>query len=130
VHPLGQVARDHRRRRTVAESGAIVEYLLDTYGATSGLRPAGHARAAPLLYWLHFAEGSAMPPLRDEAGVPEDQAAPMPFFAKPIARGIADKVLARVHRPEPAAPDRLHGGQTRERPLCSRVPTSAPPTSR
>jgi glutathione S-transferase len=64
VHPLGKspVIRDGL---VVAESGAIVEYLVGKYG---------HGRLAPAadfnspdyvsyLQWLHFAEGSAMLPL-------------------------------------------------------------------
>src|ERR1700712_2102436 len=64
VHPLGKSPVVTDGDITVAESGAIVEYLMDTYGAASGLRPApGTADFRRYTYWLHFAEGSAMPPL-------------------------------------------------------------------
>ena len=50
-------------RLTVAESGAIVEYLVDTYG-DGRLAPArGTPERLRYTYWLHYAEGSAMPPL-------------------------------------------------------------------
>ena len=95
VHPLGKSPVITDGAITVAESGAIVEYLLDTYGETSGLRP---ARGTPdwrrYTYWLHFAEGSAMPPLVMKLVFQKIKSTPMPFFVKPIARGIADKVLS------------------------------------
>jgi glutathione S-transferase len=94
VHPLGKSPVITDGDITVAESGAIVEYLLDTYGETSGLRPArGTADHRRYTYWLHFAEGSAMPPLLMKLIFMRIKSTKMPFFAKPIARAIADKVL-------------------------------------
>ncbi len=67
VHPLGKspVIEDMAAAgttRTVAETGAIVEYLVEK--ADGRLGPPAH-RDAALLYrfWLHYAEGSMMPPL-------------------------------------------------------------------
>jgi glutathione S-transferase len=95
VHPLGKSPVITDGDITVAESGAIVEYLLDTYGAAAGLRPArGTPEYRRYTYWLHFAEGSAMPPLLMKLVFMRIKSAPMPFFVKPIARGIADKVLS------------------------------------
>ena len=95
VHPLGKSPVITDGDVTVAESGAIIEYLLDTYGAASGLRPpAGTPEFRRYTYWLHFAEGSAMPPLVMKLVLLKVKTAPMPFFVKPIARAIADKVLA------------------------------------
>jgi len=95
VHPLGKSPVITDGDITVAESGAIVEYLVDTYGAQSGLRPArGTADDRRCTYWLHFAEGSAMPPLLMKLIFMRIKSTPMPFFVKPIARGIADKVLS------------------------------------
>ena len=95
VHPLGKSPVITDGDITVAESGAIVEYLLDTYGEASGLRPAKGGEAyRRFTYWLHFAEGSAMPPLLMKLIFMRIKTTPMPFFAKPIARGIADKVLS------------------------------------
>ena len=94
VHPLGKSPVITDGDVTVAESGAIVEYLLDTYGETSGLRPPKGTEAyRRFTYWLHFAEGSAMPPLLLKLVFMRIKSTPMPFFAKPIARAIADKVL-------------------------------------
>ena len=94
VHPLGKSPVITDGGVTVAESGAIVEYLLDTYGEASGLRPArGTADFRRYTYWLHFAEGSAMPPLLMKLIFTTIKKTKMPFFAKPIANAIADKVL-------------------------------------
>jgi glutathione S-transferase len=86
--------------RVIAESGAIVEYLLDTHGAASTLRPApGSPARLAYNYWLHFAEGSAMPPLLLTLVFDKVKTAPMPFFVKPVARGIADKVMTAFVTP-------------------------------
>ena len=67
VHPLGKSPVITDGGLTLAETGAIATYLCDTYGAGRlGPAPeAGPPNAARLrwLYWLHYAEGSAMPPL-------------------------------------------------------------------
>jgi len=95
VHPLGKSPVITDGDISVAESGAIVEYLLDTYGASANLRPArGTADYRSYTYWLHFAEGSAMPPLLMKLIFMRIKSTPMPFFAKPIAKSIANKVLS------------------------------------
>src|SRR5471032_1682054 len=100
VHPLGKSPVITDGDITVAESGAIVEYLLDTYGEASGLRPAkGSDAYRRYTYWLHFAEGSAMPPLLMKLIFMRIKSTPMPFFAKQIAKGIADKVLSSLVDP-------------------------------
>ncbi len=94
VHPLGKSPVITDGDVTVAESGAIVEYLVDKYGAGSGLKPApGTPEYLRYTYWLHFAEGSAMPPLLMKLIFVQIKKTKMPFFAKPIANAIADKVL-------------------------------------
>ena len=63
VHPLGKSPVITDKGRTVAESGAIIDYLIDTYGA-GRLRPEpGSHDYIDSQHWLHFAEGSAMLPL-------------------------------------------------------------------
>ncbi len=98
VHPLGKSPVISDGDITVAESGAIIEYLVDKAGAS--LRPrAGTAEQRRYTYWMHFAEGSAMPPLVMKLVFDRLRSAPMPFFAKPIARGIADRVIASFIAP-------------------------------
>jgi len=99
VHPLGKSPVLVDGDTTVAETGAIVEYILDTYGQ-GRMRPApGTPAFLRYRYWLHFAEGSAMPPLLMKLVFDTVQAAPMPFFVKPIAKAISSKVLDMLVRP-------------------------------
>ena len=99
IHPLGKSPVIRDGKTVVAETGAIVEYLLDEAG-DSALRPArGTADGLRFTYWLHFAEGSAMPPLVMALIFNKIRTGPMPFFARPIARAIADKVMGGFVKP-------------------------------
>jgi glutathione S-transferase len=99
VHPLGKSPVVSDDGVTIAESGAIVEHLLDKYGAGRLRPPAGSEARRRFTYWLHFAEGSAMPPLLLKLVFDRIESGPMPFFARPIARGIARKVKALMIEP-------------------------------
>ena len=89
VHPLGKSPVITDEALTLAESGAIVEHLIDSYGE-GRLRPApGSPARQRYSYWLHYAEGSAMTPLLLKLVFNRIESAPMPFFARPIARAIA-----------------------------------------
>src|SRR6202050_1566733 len=63
VHPLGKSPVITDDGLTVAESGAIVEYLVDKYGGGRLIPRGGTPERLRYTYWLHYAEGSAMPPL-------------------------------------------------------------------
>ena len=92
VHALGKSPVVTDGDITVAESGAIIEYLLERHGNGRLIPALGTAERLRFRYWLHFAEGTAMPPLVMKLVFDRIVATPMPFFAKPIARGIAAKV--------------------------------------
>ncbi|MBC7735625.1 MAG: glutathione S-transferase [Bacteriovorax sp.] len=99
MHPLGKSPVTTDDGVTVAESGAIVEYLVERYG-DGRLAPAiGTPQRLQWRYWLHFAEGSAMSPLLLKLIFDRIPQSPMPFFVKPIARGICAKVLALMVEP-------------------------------
>jgi glutathione S-transferase len=99
VHPLGKSPVLTDGLTTVAETGAIVEYLLEKYGE-GRLRPApGTPEALRYRYWLHFAEGSAMPPLLLTLVFDRIANGPMPFIVRPVARAIAAKVMDLMVRP-------------------------------
>ena len=99
VHPLGKSPVVTDGNTTVAETGAIVEYLLDTYG-NGRLRPTpGTPEALRHRYWLHFAEGSAMPPLLLTLIFDRVANGPMPFIVRPVARAIAAKVMDLMVKP-------------------------------
>src|SRR5271154_2828381 len=63
VHPLGKSPVITDDGLTLAETRAIIEYLLERYGQGRLVPPAGTDERRRFTYWLHFAEGSAMPPL-------------------------------------------------------------------
>ncbi len=99
IHPLGKSPVITDGRIVVAESGAIIEYLLDTYGQNR-LRPAaGTPERQRFTYWLHFAEGSAMPPLLLSLIFHKIRTGPAPFFVKPILKAVADKVMSSFVTP-------------------------------
>ena len=92
VHALGKSPVITDGKVTVAESGAIIEYLVDVHGAGRLRPPQGSAEQRRYTYWLHFAEGSAMPYLLMKLVFDKVRQAPVPFFIKPVVRGIANKV--------------------------------------
>lgn len=93
VHPLGKSPVITDGALTLAESGAIVEYLAERYGAERLVPAAGSPERLRYTYWMHFAEGSAMPPLLMKLVFDRIKSSPMPFFIRPIARTIADRAL-------------------------------------
>ncbi|RYF64784.1 MAG: glutathione S-transferase [Comamonadaceae bacterium] len=100
VHPLGKSPVVTVDGLTLAESGAILETLTERYGDGRLAPPAGTDAAVRYRYWLHYAEGSAMPPLLLKLIFDQIEKAKMPFFAKPIARGIAAKTRAAFIQPQ------------------------------
>ena len=100
VHPLGKSPVITDDGRTFAESGAIVEYLIDRYGGGKLAPPLGSDERLRYTYWLHYAEGSAMPPLLLKLVFDRVESAPMPFFVKPVARAIARQVQQAFITPQ------------------------------
>jgi glutathione S-transferase len=102
VHPLGKSPVIQHGEVIVAETGAIVEYLLEAFPG-SGLRPpAGTPEARRFTYWLHYAEGSAMTPLLLKlifGEIPKRS----PGLVRPIAKGISKAVDASLIAPQIAA---------------------------
>ncbi len=84
VHPLGKSPVIRDGTEVVAETGAIVEHLLERHGQGRLVPPAGTPDRARYRYWLHFAEGSAMPPLL------------VKLYAMRIGGEAAAALLARV----------------------------------
>jgi glutathione S-transferase len=91
VHPLGKSPVVQDGDLVVAESGAIIEYLVDRYGSTLAPRP-GTPERLRYTYFLHYAEGSAMPPLLLKLVFDKVEESPAPFFVRPIAKAISNKV--------------------------------------
>ena len=99
VHPLGKSPVIEDGGLKLAESGAILEYLAGRYGEGRLAPAAGTPERLRYTYWMHYAEGSAMPPLLMKLVFNRIQSGPMPFFARPVARGIARRVLESFVEP-------------------------------
>lgn len=88
VHPLGKAPVITDGELTLAESGAIVDYLARTYGRETLLPAVDSPAWWDYVYWLHYAEGSLMPPLLMRHVFDRVQAAPVPFFVRPLVNRI------------------------------------------
>ena len=101
VHPLGKspvVTSDDGL--TLAEPGAIIEAVVERYGQGQLAPAAGTPEALRYRYWLHYAEGSAMPPLLLKLVFDKIENTPMPFFVKPIAKAISGKAKSGFITPQ------------------------------
>jgi glutathione S-transferase len=92
VHPLGKSPVVIDGALTIAESGAIVEYIVERYGGGRLIPPPGTPERLRYSYWLHYAEGSAMPPLLLKLIFDRVARAPMPWPVSSVARRIAGGV--------------------------------------
>jgi glutathione S-transferase len=90
VHPLGRSPVLEIDGHVLAESGAIIEYLVEREGGK--LRPEEPEARLRYRFFLHYAEGSAMPPLLVQLLVDRIRAQQVPFFVKPITHKIADGI--------------------------------------
>ncbi|MBK3867683.1 glutathione S-transferase [Pseudomonas stutzeri] len=89
VHPLGKSPVITDDELTLAESAAILEYLLERYGNGRLAPESGTPEFRRMRYWMHYAEGSAMPPLLLKLVFDRVANGPMPFLVRPVARAIA-----------------------------------------
>lgn len=100
VHPLGKSPVITDGDQTLAESGAIIEYLIDRYGEGRLIPPPNTADRLRYTYWLHYAEGSAMPLLLLKLVFDRIEQQSMPFFIKPVARLITSRVKQAFIQPQ------------------------------
>lgn len=89
VHPLGKSPVITDGLRNIAETGAIIDYLISTYGAGRLIPPTGTEDRFSYTYWMYYAEGSAMTPLLLRLITTQIKKR-APFLIKPIAAGIAN----------------------------------------
>ncbi len=102
IHPLGKSPVITDGDATLAESGAILEYLVETYGK-GALAPApGTPGYRHYRYFLHYAEGSLMPFLVMKL-VFNKIKTDAPFLVRPIAKAIAGQVSKQFIDPNVAA---------------------------
>lgn len=100
VHPLGKSPVITDGDNILAESGAILEYLVETHGQGRLVPAPGTPERLRYRYWMHYAEGSAMPPLLLKLVFDRVARAKMPFFVKPVARAISARALAGFIQPQ------------------------------
>jgi len=99
VHPLGKSPVITHAGNTIAETGAIIEYILDL-DSHNRLRPApGGADFLSYRYWLHYAEGSAMTPLLLKL-VFMRLGVSSPFILRPLVNAVSGAVQARFINPQ------------------------------
>jgi len=99
VHPLGKSPVIEDAGQVLAESGAIIEYLAERYGAGRLAPAAGTREYLRYRYWMHFAEGTAQPPLLLKLLFDRVEKGPMPFFVRPVARAIAQRAKSGYVQP-------------------------------
>ena len=98
VHPLGKSPVITEGDLTLAESGAIIEYLAEREGRLVPLL--GSPQWQRYRYWMHYAEGSAMPPLLLKLVFDRIEKARAPFFVRPVVRAIAGKAKRSFIEPQ------------------------------
>ena len=99
IHPLGRspVITDHGN--TIAESGAIAEYIVNAYGEGRLIPPPRTSERLRYTYWLHYAEGSAMPPLLLKllfTLMPQRA----PALLRPLVRMVSNRALTTLVNPQ------------------------------
>lgn len=100
IHPLGKSPVITDDTLTLAESGAIIEYLVERYGNGRLIPSPGSSERLRYTYWLHYAEGSAMPPLLLQLVFNRVEQQRMLFLVRPIVRAIANGVKRSFIRPQ------------------------------
>jgi len=100
VHPLGKSPVLTDGRLTLAESGAIVEYLVERYGKGRLVPPPGTPARLRYIYWMHYAEGSLMTPLLLKLVFDRIETTPMPLIARPVARAICERAKKGFIQPQ------------------------------
>jgi glutathione S-transferase len=100
VHPLGKSPVITDGTLTLAESGAIIDYLVEQYGEGRLAPPPSTPERSRYTYWLHYAEGSAMPPLLLKLVFDRLEQQPLPFFVKPIAQMITRRTKEAFITPQ------------------------------
>jgi glutathione S-transferase len=108
IHPLGKSPVICDGDLTLAESGAIVEYLIGKYGDGRLIPERGSPAHTQYLYWLHFAEGTAMMQLlvRLYLGMAGEAAAPLAAIVDADIKRILDYMEGEL------APGRFFIGDT------------------
>jgi len=93
IHPLGKSPVVTDGDDSIAESAAIVEYLIEKYGEGNLVPKVGTKEYLKYREFMHYAEGSIMPFMVLSLIFNKIKEAPMPFFVKTIAKAIVSKTM-------------------------------------
>lgn len=96
IHPLGRAPVVEVDSMVLAESGAIIEYFVER---ENKLRPTERQALLDYRFFLHYAEGSAMPPLLVHLLSEKIAQSPVPFFVKPVVTKIVNGIRASFSTP-------------------------------
>ncbi len=99
VHPLGKSPVITDDSLTVAESGAIIEYLVERYGDGRFAPPLDAPERLRYRYWLHYAEGSLMPPLLIKL-IFDKMKERSPFLLRRIVQAISQPIRSSFLDPQ------------------------------
>lgn len=96
VHPLGKSPVLEDNGLVLAESGAILEYLQETYDSASRFKPLDPAHKVQYRFWLHYAEGSLMPLLLMKLVFNSLGKPPVPFGLRTLGKALGQGVQKRI----------------------------------
>ena len=116
VHPLGKSPVITDDGRTVAESGAILEYIAGKYGQGRLVPAEGTEDKLRYTYFMHYAEGSLMPLMVMKLVLGAIPRGPMPFFVRPLANKISQGVDRGFVRPQAVTNLAFIEGELKQRP--------------
>ena len=119
IHPLGKSPVITDNGNTIAESGAIIEYLVDTYGEGRLIPPPKTPERLRYTYWLHYAEGSAMPPLLLKllfTLMPKRA----PALLRPLVRKVSNQALTTLGQSAAQAAHGVLGERARQERVVRR----------
>jgi len=100
VHPLGKSPVIQDGELVLAESGAIIDYLVERYGQGRLAPTRGTPDWLRYNYWLHYAEGSLMPPLVMRLVFDRLSHPPVPWLLRPLAGALASGVKRSYLNPQ------------------------------
>lgn len=92
VHPLGKSPVIEDNGIVIAESGAILEYLQETYDGEGRFKPTEGEPKRQYRFWLHYAEGSLMPLLLMKLVFSTLGKPPVPFGIRTIGGALGKGV--------------------------------------
>lgn len=98
IHPLGKPPVITDGELTLAESGTMIECLVEHYGQGKISPPARTSVYLRYRCWMHHTEGSLIPPLLLKLVFGKIETAPMPFFVKPVVKAISARSKAASSR--------------------------------